>query len=353
MSRMQEKIIDKSTIAVAGIDVGKSQLDVFIHPANIRLKISNEKRAIRTLICELTKHDVALVTLEATGKYHVLAHEMIHDGGIDVAVVNPFRSRQFSDSMGKLAKTDTIDAEVLAHFAQRMQPEASTPMSKQVKMLRDLHSARRQVVQEISDLKRKLHTTDNRFIARQIKSRIAMGERHKVSLESEIHTGISSCPELLEKFNILISIPNVGKITAATMLADLSELGQANAKEIAALAGVAPMNWDSGAKHGKRMIRGGRQSVRNALYMCAVSSIKRNDPFGKTYRNLVKRGKNPKVALTAVMRKIVIVANTLITQRRTWKEVPPPSSPLAYFYSGRASLELCGDSAQHGLKKIA
>lgn len=196
MSRMQEKIINKPTMAVAGIDVGKSQLDVFIHPANIRLKISNEKRTIQMLIRELTKHDIALVTLEATGKYHVLAHEMIHNAGIGVAVVNPFRSRQFADSMGKLAKTDTINAEVLAHFAQRMQPQVSVPTNKQIKMLRDLHSTKRQIVQKTADLKRKLQTTDNAFVARQIKSRIAMGERHKASLESEIQIEITSCPEL-------------------------------------------------------------------------------------------------------------------------------------------------------------
>ena len=351
MSRMQEKIINNPTIAVAGIDVGKNQLDVFIHPANIRLKISNDKRAIRTLIRELTKHDIALVTLEATGKYHVLAHGMIHDSGIGVSVVNPFRSRQFADSMGKLAKTDTIDAEVLAHFALRMQPEPSVPLNKQIKILRDLHAARRQIVQETADLKRKLQTTDNTFVVRQIKSRIAMGERHKASLENEIHTAISSCPELQEKFNILTSIPNVGKITAATMLADLAELGQVNAKEIAALVGVAPMNWDSGAKHGNRMIRGGRKSVRNALYMCAVSSIKRSDVFGQTYRNLIRRGKNPKVALTAVMRKIVIVANTLITERRHWEESPPITSCMPFL--SRVSLELCDGSAHHDFKKVA
>lgn len=325
---MQEKINNEPTMAVAGIDVGKSQLDVFIHPANIKLRISNEKRAIRTLIRELIKQGVTLVTLEATNKYHALAHKMIYKAGIGVAVVNPFRSRQFADSMGKLAKTDAIDAEILAHFALRMRPKPIAPLNEQVKTLRDLHSARRQIVQETADLKRKLQTTENPLVSRQIKSRIVMSERHKAALESEIHTVIISCPELLARFNILTSIPNVGKITAATMLADLAELGQANAKEIAALAGVAPMNWDSGTKHGNRMIRGGRKSVRNALYMCAVSCIKRSDVFGQTYRNLIRRGKNPKVALTAVMRKIVIVANTLIAENRFWQPLSP-SAPSA------------------------
>lgn len=326
MSRMQEQIISNPPQAVAGIDVGKNQLDVYIHPGGIRCSIPNTKLAIRKIVAEFKKLDVTLVTLEATGKYHCLAHEMIHDAGIAVSVVNPFRSRQFADSLGKLAKTDSIDAEVLARFALRMQPEPSIPSSTQVKLLRDLHAARRQIVKEVSDLKRKLQTNDSAFVARQIKARIAMGQRHKAAIEEEIQSAITSCPALQERFKILVSIPNVGKITATTMLADLTELGDANAKEIAALAGVAPMNWDSGKKHGNRMIRGGRRSVRNALYMCAVSCITRSDPFGKTYRNLIKRGKNPKVALTAVMRKMVIVANTLITEDRAWKDTPPSVS---------------------------
>lgn len=146
-----------------------------------------------------------------------------------------------------------------------------------------------------------------------------MGTQHKRELEVQMHALINGAPELKEKFAILTSIPNLGKTTAAILLADLTELGNANAKQIAALAGVAPMNWDSGIKNGNRMIRGGRKPVRNALYMCAVSAIRRSDPFGAQYRHLIGRGKNPKVALTAVMRKMIIVANTLIAENRTWQ----------------------------------
>lgn len=323
MSRMQEKIRKQPPETYVGIDVGKDYLDIFIHPVGIGLKIKNEKKAITTLIRQLKKHDVLLVALEATSKYHRLAHSMIHDAGIFVAVINPFRSRQFADSIGQLAKTDKIDAKSLAFFAQRMNPKPTTPPDSQCKQFRDLQTARRQVLDEVCDLKRQLHTTDHPIATRQIKARIAMGERHKSVLETEIHDLIANHQNLKHKFEILISIPGIGRTTASILLADLTELGQVNAKEIAALAGVAPMNWDSGAKNGNRMIRGGRKQVRNALYMCAISTTRRSNSLGVTYRNLIRRGKNPKVALTAVMRKMIILANTLITENRKWQIESP------------------------------
>jgi transposase len=150
-----------------------------------------------------------------------------------------------------------------------------------------------------------------------------MGERHKSVLEKEINTLIKNDQDFKNKFEILQSIPGIGQTTASILLADLPELGHANAKEIAALAGVAPMNWDSGSKHGNRMVRGGRKHVRNALYMCAISCIGRSNPLGLTYQNLTRRGKKPKVAITAMMRKLVIIANTLITENRKWQEQCP------------------------------
>ncbi len=323
MSRMQEQMSKQPLLTYAGIDVGKDHLDVFIHPSGFQTQVKNEPKAIKSLLEDLHRHGVALVAMEATSKYHRLAHAMLHDAGIAVAVINPFRSRQFADSLGRLAKTDTIDARSLALFAARMNPEPTLPPDAQSRGLRDLQTARRQVLEEIGDLKRRLHTTDHPLAVRQIKARIAMGERHKSVLEGEIQGLIADHPALKRKFDILTSVPGIGRTTAAILLTDLAELGQVNAKEIAALAGVAPMSWESGTRNGKRMIRGGRRHVRNALYMCAVTRVSRSDPLGKTYRNLVQRGKNPKVALTAVMRKMVIVANTLIAENREWQAESP------------------------------
>lgn len=347
MSRMQEQI-KRQAQTLAGIDVGKDNLDIFIHPTGVWLKVKNERKAIQALIRELNQHGVGFVALEATGKFHRLAHSMLHEAGIAVAVIHPFRSRQFADSIGRLAKTDTIDAQSLALFAERLKPQPSAPPDAQSKLLRDLNTARRQVLDEICDLKRQLHTTDHPMAARQIKARIALGERHKVALEKEIQNAIASQPDLKNKFEILTSIPSIGKTTASILLADLVELGRVNAREIAALAGVAPLNWDSGAKNGRRMIRGGRKHVRNALYMCAITCVRRSSSLGLTYRNLVRRGKSPKVALTAVMRKLIILANTLIAENRKWQVQSPVQTP-----SGRVSLEILGVSARPGLMAAA
>jgi len=323
MSRTQEKINQPLQTVYAGVDVGKYKLDLFVNTPGKRLQVNNDDEGVQTLVRTCLDHGVGLVALEATGKYHARLHDRLHDAGIPVAVINPFRARQFADSMGKLAKTDTIDAEMLARFAERMNPKPSTPPSKQSRALRDLHTARRQVVDELGDLKRRLQTTDHPLAAEQMRERIAMAERHKAALEKEIQAHIDSDPAMKRKFTILTSIPGIGRLTAAILIADLAELGQVNARQIAALAGVAPMNWDSGAKQGNRMVRGGRRAVRNALYMCAVSCVSKSGASGAFYRRLIRRGKNPKVALTAVMRKLVIVANTLIAENRTWQPECP------------------------------
>lgn len=323
MSRTQEQISQPCSTVYAGIDVGKAQLDFYVYPLNIKLQAENTKQGIQKIVRLCFRHRVRLVALEATSIYHKQAHELLHNAGVSVAVINPFRSRKFADSMGKLAKTDKIDAAVLARFAELMQPEPSVPPSQNHKALRELLTARRQVLEEIGDLKRQLHTSKHHLATRQIRARIKMAERHKEALEKEVQSLIQAEPDLRHKFDILTSIPNIGALTAAILIADLDELGRVNCKQIAALAGVAPMSWDSGAKQGNRMIRGGRKSVRNALYMCAVGCIRRNGSMGDFYRKLIKLGKHPKTALTAVIRKLVILANTLISQNRNWQPLAP------------------------------
>lgn len=158
---------------------------------------------------------------------------------------------------------------------------------------------------------------------KQLRARLRLAETHKAKLEDALQTLIQSVDDLKSKFRVLTSIPNIGATTAALMLADLGELGRVNCRQIAALVGVAPMNWDSGTRQGNRSIRGGRPHVRKALYMCAVSAIGRRGHYGAFYRGLIQKGKQPKVALTAVMRKLVILANTLIAEGRCWQPAAP------------------------------
>lgn len=323
MSRTQEKINQPLEVSYAGIDVSKDTLDLCILPHGLVMRCHNNADGIRKLAATCHKHDVALVAVEATGKYHYAAHEIMHKAGLNVAVINPFHARQFAQSMGQIAKTDMLDAHVLANFAQRMKPEARQPAGEQEKNLHELQSARRQVLEEMGDLKRRLKTAHHPLAAKQIRTRLRIAQRHKEALEAEIHSIINNNAHMKHKFEILITIPGIGKTTAAIMLSDLNELGQVNAKQIAALAGVAPMNNDSGTKKGYRTIRGGRRTVRNALYMCAVACIRRSNPLGAFYRKMIARGKNPKIALTAVMRKMVIIANTLIAENRKWENTAP------------------------------
>lgn len=210
MSRMQEQIINERPKVHAGIDVGKNQLDMFIKPVGVRLSVANNRTAILGLIKVLREHHVELVVMEATGKYHCRLHAMLHETGFATAVINPFRSRQFADSIGKLAKTDTIDAETLATFGEMMSPTPTAPPTQDAKLLHDLHTARRQVSDEVADLKRQLQTTDNPMASRQIKARIRLGQKHRQALEDELLAVIKSTPAQNARFEILTSIPGIG-----------------------------------------------------------------------------------------------------------------------------------------------
>ena len=318
MSCMQDENKQPDQQLFMGIDVSKEQLDVHLHPAGCRLRFSNDAIGVKKLLKECEKRHVDLIAVEATGNYHRPVHYALHEAGFHVAVVNPYRSRKFADALGQLAKTDRIDAEVLAHFAAVIRPPPTLPPPEALRTLRELTTARRQVIDELGDLCRQLGTTTNALVIRQMKARIKMCQRHQEVLESEIKEIIAQSSELKHRLDILTSVPGIGRITATTLIAELEELGQLNARQIAALVGVAPINWDSGSHKGHRSIRGGRRSVRNALYMCAVACTRRSDHLGKTYRHLISRGKNPKIALTAEMRKLIVLANTLIAEDRMW-----------------------------------
>lgn len=225
--------------------------------------------------------------------------------------------------LGQLAKTDAIDAKILAQFAASVMPRETTVPTEKQQELRDIVLGRRQICDEISLLKHRQETTALPILSKQLRSRIKTCQRHLKTLEAEIHCAISADPELQNKYRILTSMPGVGFVTAAVLITELAELGRANAAEISALVGVAPMNRNSGLWRGKRMIRGGRKTVRNALYMAAISAIRANPDIAAFYKRLRATGKIFKVAITAVMRKLAILANTLITENREWAAIRP------------------------------
>ena len=308
-----------------GIDVCKSHLDVHIHPCDETWRVSNDRCGIAAFLRRLAALPVAvrLVVVEATGKWHRAVHRRLHEAGYDVAVVNPYRSRKLADAMGHLAKTDAIDARTLALFGQALRPRITPPPPKTVAALRELVAARRATVAEASALGNRLMTAEHGLVARQLRARMAMLKRHIQAMAISISNAIEADPAMASLFNILTSIPGVGSVAATTMIAELTELGACSRTQIAALLGVAPMNRDSGAMRGRRIIKGGRAPLRAVLYMAAIAAVRCNPEIKAFYERLKNRGKKPKLALTAVMRKLVILANTLVRENRPWAPDAP------------------------------
>ncbi len=306
-----------------GINVCKDGLDIHVHPGGVEVRFANDHGGVGDLVRHLVDWSVGLIVVEATGKWHRRVHRRLHDAQHRVATINPYRSRKFADALGLLAKTDTIDARVLALFAAHLTPRPTTPPTADVAALKELVTARRESQRDMVALKNRLATTEHRLAGRQVRARLVMIERHLKALEAAIHEIIVANPALAQRAAILMSIPGVGPIAAMTMIAELGELGACSRTEIAALTGVAPMNWDSGQLRGRRIIKGGRAHVRAVLYMAAVAAIRCNPSLKAFYKRLAEKGKKPKVALTAVMRKLVIIANALITENRLWSPTPP------------------------------
>jgi len=323
---MQGKELSEQTPSMAayiGIDVCKSHLDIHVHPHGVARRVANDRSGIGALMRCLASYRVQRVVLEATGKWHRAVHRRLHEAGYAVALVNPYRSRKLADAMGCLAKTDAIDARTLARFGEALQPRTTPPPPNAVAAVRELVAARRSDVAELTALTNRRGTTQHHLVARQLHARIAMLQRHIKAIDRATAQLVNDDPGLARLFHIIASIPGIGSVTATTLIAELYELGRCSRTEIAALLGVAPMNWDSGQMRGRRIIKGGRAPLRAALYMAAVSAIRCNPDLKTFYQRLRDNGKKPKLALTAVMRKLVVLANTLVRQNRTWAPIAP------------------------------
>lgn len=314
---------DATTPVYAGVDVCKDWLDVHLHPSGARLRMANDRFGLRRLKRLLAPLPVARVVMEATGKHHRAARRVLHAAGLAVAVVPPLRARLFAEATGQLAKTDAIDARLLALLGAALQPEPTPPPAAALEALQELVNARAAATAEATALANRLASSENAFLKAELRRRRASLERHIERLDAEIERRITADPQLARRFAILRSIPGVGPITASVFLVNLSELGTCSAKQAAMLAGLAPLANDSGARAGSRAIRGGRQSVRNAAYMASLSASRHNPDLARFAKRLRQAGKKPKVVLVAVMRKLVVLANTLIANDRSWTPVAP------------------------------
>lgn len=307
--------------AFVGIDVSKRWLDVRVYGAAEGKKIGNDPDGFMALIGAMEVVRPQLIVFEATGGYESRAVKALSEAGFRVAVANPTRVRRFAEALGILAKTDKIDAQVIAHFASVVKPAANgrqTPLEEQ---LAAFVERRRQLLVELVAEKNRLSTCPA-CVREGIEAHIAWIEAQVDCLEAQIQTCIQHNPEWQERAEIIDSVPGVGQVTASTLVAELPELGQLSHKKIAALAGVAPFNKDSGPKRGKRRIFGGRAGVRRTLFMAALSATKHNPVIRAFYESLLKRGKEKKVALIACMRKLLVFINAMVRNGEAWRVSP-------------------------------
>lgn len=307
----------------AGIDVSKDWLDVHVLPSGERMRVANDPAGIKRLKRWLGRFTIGLVAIEATGKWHRPVWRSLHASALAVAVVDPYRARQFAGTIGILAKTDRLDARVLAGFAATIAPHTRPPPPRALEELAELLAGREAAVEEQTGLKNQRASATVAVFRRQLVTRLARLAKDIAALEREILARIAAEPALARRYQILTSIPSIGPIVAATLIARLAELGTLPDKQIAMLSGLAPIADQSGHREGKRVIWGGRASVRRMLYLAAVAALRWNPQMEAFYRRLREAGKPAKVALIAVARKLALLANTLIANDRTWKPLAP------------------------------
>jgi transposase len=310
-----------SNAEFVGVDVSKATLDVASWRSNEYRRFQNDPTGIQELIDWLKILQPELIVLEATGGLELpfvaeLAYEKM-----PVAVVNPRRIREFARSIGQLAKTDKLDAKVIAHFGAATHPEARKLPTNDEEKLTALITRRRQIIEMLTAEKNRLHSA--RFSMKErIELHLSWLESELRDLDNEITKFIHQSPIWKEKDKLLRSVPGVGPVTSATILAMLPELGTLNRKKIAALVGVAPVNKDSGRRQKKRRVYGGRANVRSVLYMAALSASKHNPRIKMFYDHLIRMGKEKKVALTACMRKLLVILNAIIRVNQNYTLTP-------------------------------
>lgn len=301
-----------------GIDVSKDHLDVHVRPTGDSFRVRYDDAGLVTLVEHLRPLAPAVLVLEATGGYEVTVVATLARAALPVAVVNPRQIRAFARATGQLAKTDTLDARILALFAEAVRPAARPVPNEQADALGELIARRRHLVDMLGAEHNRRRLLRDRRLQRHLDAHIAWLEEALRRLDQDLTTLIRSTPVWRETDDLLRSVPGIGPVTAGTLIADLPELGRLDRRRIAALAGLAPIARDSGTFRGRRMIMGGRPHIRRVLYMATLTAIKHNPAIRAFHRRLVTAGRPGKVALTAAMRKLLTILNAMLRDRRPW-----------------------------------
>jgi transposase len=302
-----------------GIDVAKDELAVHIHPSGEAFRIRYEDADVTQLLRRLQALAPTLIVCEATGGYEIPLAAALASGGLPLAVVNPRHVRALAHAFGQLAKTDTVDARMIALFAEKARPAAQPLPDETARRLGELVTRRRQLLEILTGETNRRPLVRDRVVRRRLDAHIAWLRRELRDLETDLSATIRSSAVWREADDLLRSVPGVGPITSASLIAELPELGRLGRRKIAALAGVAPINRDSGQWRGRRCIGGGRRVVRSALYMAALVGVRHNPVLAAFYARLRAAGRPRKVALTAAMRKLLTILNAMLRDRRSWQ----------------------------------
>ncbi len=308
---------------VIGIDVSKDTLDAYRLCDQAYKQFENTKTGFPALIAWLKATGIERVVYEPTGPHHRHFAAALHGAGIPLAPMTPFAAKRIGEGLGHLAKTDRIDAEKLARIGALTQPKIIVPPPPSALILKELKTAREALVRDRITAKNSGHFRDSRLLQRQAAQRLRLIERQLQALDAEIESRIQSDEILNRRYDILTSIPGVGWITAVNLLIDMPELGTLEAPNAASLAGLAPRSRSSGTWTGRAMVWGGRGRVRRMLYMPAVTAMRFNPSLRRIYDRLREAGKPAKVALVAVMRKLILLANALLRDDRLWQDTAP------------------------------
>ncbi len=301
-----------------GVDTGKHQLDIYIRPLDIYFTVTNDDKGIKKAVAEIKKYHPTRIIIEATGRMEHAFILACSKANLPFVVANPLHIKKFAGAIGRLAKTDQLDASLMAHYGESIQPNLSLLKPENMRRMSDLLSRRRQLTSMQTMEKNRLKIMPKKLQG-LIKPILTTIKNQLLKVDEKLLKLIEECPEYHEKNEILQSMPGIGNVVAFSLLADMPELGSMSSKEAAALVGVAPFNRESGTYKGQRRIRGGRYQVRTVMFMAMMSAIQCNPVFKAKYEQLVDDGKPKKIALIACVRKMIVILNSMLRDGVKWE----------------------------------
>lgn len=302
-----------------GVDTGKSQLDIFIRPIDIFFTVNNDEKGIKEAIKTIKQHVPQRVVVEATGRLEMPFIIACSEAKLPFVIANPIHIKRFAGAIGQRAKTDKLDARLIAHYSEAIQPNLTQLKPENMRLMSDLVARRHQLLAMQTMEKNRLQSLP-KHLAGTINPVLTTFKNQIEKTEQKILSLIESCPEYQNKNRLLQSVPGIGKVAAASIISNVPELGLITNKQAAALIGVAPINRESGRYKGKRVIQGGRAQVRTVLYMAMMSAMQCNPVFKDTYQRLLDAGKPKKVAIIACVRKMVVILNSMLRDGVMWNE---------------------------------